>query len=122
MQDDDFEELTKFKVNQDLFRILRFVEDLIDKDQKKILSENPKAQVDLITKIFVNHDGLFKRSEIENRFKQLMRRLNVYDEKSDLYQIGKSPILVKVFKTHERFRDDQLWPRLLDKMCTVFQK
>ncbi|CDW78235.1 UNKNOWN [Stylonychia lemnae] len=109
----------QYSVSQDLYRILRFVEELIEKALIKQQQEDPKNKIDMIKKIFVNPNGVFKRSDIENRFKQLLRRLNAYDEKYDVYEIAKSQILVKVFKTDAKFRDDQLWTKLLSERCTL---
>ena len=48
-----------------------------------------------------------------------MLRLNVYDEETDLYDLNKSQIIVKVFNDDGKFRDDQLWPKLLMKKCKL---
>ncbi len=109
-----------FRIEEDIFRLMKFSEDLIEKENSKY------------KRIFVDPKEPYRRIDLETFFKNLLIKLTkIYDSDTERYIISNSKVVTKVFlnqiQAHDKtytdgsmfsLSEEDLWPVLLRSKCT----
>lgn len=61
---------------------------------------------------------MYPRKAIESAFKAIAEKLNVYNVELRIYDLSKSNVLMSVFSSKKKFKEEQIWDKLLTKKCS----
>ena len=87
---------TAYRLEEDLFKMLRFVEK---------------------TK-FSNKEKTYEKKLIQETFTMLCKKVNVYNQVQQAFDLSKSEILQKIFDSQDIFLESEVWEKLLYRKCT----
>ena len=61
---------------------------------------------------------MYPRRNIESAFKSIAEKLNVYNQELRIYDLSKSNVLMSVFSSKKKIKEEQIWDKLLSKKCS----
>ena len=82
----------------------------MEKNLLRILKYNQKDIDD--------ENQMYPRKAIESAFKAIAEKLNVYNVELRIYDLSKSNVLMSVFSSKKKFKEEQIWDKLLTKKCS----
>lgn len=61
---------------------------------------------------------MYPRKNIEQAFRSIAEKLNVYNSELRIFDLSKSNVLMSVFSSKKKIKEEQIWEKLLIKKCS----